>query len=386
MNKPRGAVLFTTLTLLTILAAPGAIQLLTEIQRGDRPQFLSVFDRLPTAQNLRAYERDLEDASRVVTALRPWTQYAQLLLLDDAGRKALIGLDGWLFYQPGVAYCCERAQPDVSPQSRSGPLPAIVGFRDQLEARNIRLLVVPGPNKESVYPEKLTRRAESIQAALCPSTRSLLKGLRAAGIEVVDLFQLFADAKRADGGQGEPLYLVQDSHWSPAGLSLAAREVASRLLESGWVRRGGVRYEERAAPLERIGDLVGMFQVPQIERHFLPEKISCVRVVRQSDGAAYADDPNAEILLLGDSFLRVFERDEPGAAGFTAHLARELEQPLASIVSDGGASTLVRQQLYRRPELLANKKVVIWQFVERDIRDGAEGWQNVPLPPLPPLP
>jgi len=43
----------------------------------------------------------------------------------------------------------------------------------------------------------------------------------------------------------------------------------------------------------------------------------------------------------------------------------------------------VRQQLYRRPELLANKKVVIWQFVERDIRDGAEGWQNVPLPPSP---
>ncbi len=87
--------------------------------------------------------------------------------------------------------------------------------------------------------------------------------------------------------------------------------------------------------------------------------------------------------MLGDSFLRIFERDEPGAAGFTAHLAKELQQPVASIISDGGASTLVRQQLYRRPELLANKKVVIWEFVERDIRYGAEGWQNIPLRPLP---
>ena len=383
MKKPRGSVLFMTLSFLAILSAPGAIQLLTEIQRGDRPQILSVFDRLPTVQSLRAYERELEDTSRVVTALRPWIQYVQFNLLEDAGRKALIGLDGWLFYQPGVAYCCESVQPDGSAESESGALPAIVGFRDQLEVRNIRLLVVPGPNKESVYPEKLTRRAESIQAALCPSTRSLLEGLRAAGIEVVDLFRLFVDAKRANAGQGKPLYLVQDSHWSPTGLTLAAKAVASRLLGSGWVHPGGVRYEERAAPVERIGDLVSMFQVPQIERHFLPEGIPCVRVVRQADGAPYADDPNAEILLLGDSFLRVFERDEPGAAGFTAHLAKELEQPLASIVSDGGASTLVRQQLYRRPELLAKKKVVIWQFVERDIRDGAEGWQNVPLPPLP---
>jgi len=383
MKKPRGSVLFMTLSFLAILSAPGAIQLLTEIQRGDRPQILSVFDRLPTVQSLRAYERELEDTSRVVTALRPWIQYVQFNLLEDAGRKALIGLDGWLFYQPGVAYCCESVQPDGSAESESGALPAIVGFRDQLEVRNIRLLVVPGPNKESVYPEKLTRRAESIQAALCPSTRALLEGLRAAGIEVVDLFRLFVDAKRANAGQGKPLYLVQDSHWSPTGLTLAAKAVASRLLGSGWVHPGGVRYEERAAPVERIGDLVSMFQVPQIERHFLPEGIPCVRVVRQADGAPYADDPNAEILLLGDSFLRVFERDEPGAAGFTAHLAKELEQPLASIVSDGGASTLVRQQLYRRPELLAKKKVVIWQFVERDIRDGAEGWQNVPLPPLP---
>jgi hypothetical protein len=26
-------------------------------------------------------------------------------------------------------------------------------------------------------------------------------------------------------------------------------------------------------------------------------------------------------------------------------------------------------------------KVVVWEFVERDIRLGAEGWQTVPLPP-----
>ena len=57
--------------------------------------------------------------------------------------------------------------------------------------------------------------------------------------------------------------------------------------------------------------------------------------------------------------------------------------PLASIVNDGGASTLVRQQLSRKPELLRGKKLVVWEFVERDVRFGTEGWQPVPLPAEP---
>ena len=41
---------------------------------------------------------------------------------------------------------------------------------------------------------------------------------------------------------------------------------------------------------------------------------------------------------------------------------------------------VVRQQLARRPALLEGKKVVVWEFVERDIRFGTEGWQVIPLP------
>src|SRR5262249_43126246 len=96
--------------------------------------------------------------------------------------------------------------------------------------------------------------------------------------------------------------------------------------------------------------------------------------------ALYGDDPGSPVLVLGDSFLRVFEQDNPGWAGFIAHLARELRRPLTSLVSDGGASTVVRQQLARMPRLLENKSLVIWEFVERDTRYGAEGWQIVPLP------
>jgi hypothetical protein len=122
-----------------------------------------------------------------------------------------------------------------------------------------------------------------------------------------------------------------------------------------------------------------MLEVPQIERALEPESLACLQVVQSDTGTPYRDAPESEILILGDSFLRIYQQDEPGAAGFIAHLARGLGQPLTSMVNDGGASTLVRQELAHRPALLTNKKLVIWEFAERDIRYGTEGWQIVPL-------
>jgi hypothetical protein len=52
---------------------------------------------------------------------------------------------------------------------------------------------------------------------------------------------------------------------------------------------------------------------------------------------------------------------------------------VASIVNDGGASTIVRQTLSRKLNLLKGKKLVIWEFVERDLRFGAQGWKQVSI-------
>jgi hypothetical protein len=141
-----------------------------------------------------------------------------------------------------------------------------------------------------------------------------------------------------------------------------------------------LRYEVQPAPVDRVGDILRMLQVPLLERTAIPERVPCGRILQPDGRQLYQDDPASPVLVLGDSFLRIYQGDEPGAAGFVAHLAKELNQPLASLVSDGGASTLVRQELYRRPALLKDKRLVIWEFVERDIRFGAEGWQFIPLP------
>ena len=128
--------------------------------------------------------------------------------------------------------------------------------------------------------------------------------------------------------------------------------------------------------MNRSGDVVRLLQLP---RPVAPETVPCRQVVHSATGVPYRDEPAAEILVLGDSFLRIYETDEPGAAGFIAHLAGELKQPVTSLINDGGGATLVRQELYRRPALLTNKKLVVWEFVERDLRLATEGWQCISL-------
>ncbi len=202
----------------------------------------------------------------MVKQLRPWMQYLQWRFLADAGEKAVVGRHGWLFYRPSVRYAIER-QTGAPESDSADPLPAIRSFRDQLQAQGIRLLVVPVPNKESVYPGMLAKRAEDAGVVVCEQTRRLLDQLEQCGIEHVDLFEVFRRAKQEES-RSDPrrLYLAQDSHWSPEGARVAAVAVARRVLDGGTVDRGDRAYVERSVTVRRHGDLVEMLRVPQIER------------------------------------------------------------------------------------------------------------------------
>jgi hypothetical protein len=357
-------------------------QTLVELGRGEPVGALQVFRQRPTAANLRAYEHSLEDASVLARAVRPWFQFIQFAWLRDGGEKVLVGRDGWLFYKPGSDDLLARHPP--TGRTNQDPVAAMVAWRDALASRGIQLLVVPVPNKESIYPDRLTRRAMPPPGVLSPSTRDLFTRLQTAGVDYVDLFAVFHAARANGADAGEPFYLVQDSHWSPAGLKLAAGAVARHVVERGWIQEGTRDYEEEPSPIQRLGDMVLMLRSRTLERNAVPEHVRCSRIVDSQTRQPCRDDPQSEVLVLGDSFLRIFESDEPGAAGFLAHLARELRRPVTRLVADGGASTLVRQELYRRPALLTRKRVVIWEFVERDLHLGTEGWQSVPLPPTVP--
>lgn len=345
----------------------------TRLASGRPPVWTELFTLVPTEKQLRRTEKRLEENSWMFRTARPWAQWALFEILGQAGHDIVVGKDGWLFYRPGLRYLIEPLPAKSVAGAPNDPVQAIVSFRDQLAAHDIRLLVVPIPVKASLQPGQLSNRAAGRTTDISRHSLALAQDLRDAGVEVLDLRPTLA------GQNGESLYLKTDTHWRPEGAALAAQTVADWLVAHRWIERGTEKFTQQARTISHSGDLVAMIKSPLLEKRIPPETLVCQQIVR-SDGKPYADDPRSGILVLGDSFLRIFHRDAPGSAGFIAHLAFNLQQPLHAIVSDGGASTLVRQELARRPGILASKRVVIWEFVERDYRFGSEGWRDLRLP------
>ncbi|HQP99138.1 MAG TPA: hypothetical protein PLY86_11825 [bacterium] len=375
MHLSRPKMLFLSMSFLLVIFGAPITQSIIELARRERPQWIDILLQSPTASNLRRFENDLERLSWFSQKLQPVMRYLQFVVLKDAGEKAILGKNGWFFYKTGVRYLTEPWPPrGHSPQKYDDPLPAILRFRDDLLKRGIQLLVIPAPNKSSIYPEELTSRAENTSHPIYAHTIRVMDQLRANKVDMFDLFDLYSSRK-----SHLRCYLPQDTHWSPEGMHLAARTVAETLVNRGWITKGNNQFDLKPVTFARYGDILRMLSNPRIERRYSPEELHCTQVVRSQDGEPFSPTLNAEILVLGDSFLRIYEQDEPKSAGFTAHLAYELQRPIAAIISDGGASTVVRQQLSRKPDLLTNKKVVIWEFVERDIRYGLDGWKVIPL-------
>jgi hypothetical protein len=340
----------------------------------------------------------VEDENALVLAVRPRYQLAVWNIFNDPGEKVVLGNgDGrWLFYRQDVEFLVQPSPLDIRSAKLDNPVTAIMKFRDQLKAKGVELLVVITPGKPSIYPERLTGSTQDLNGAGAAGVenaaaglngaiaaghgKAILDSLAKAGFNTVDLYTPLLAAKTDDAKLG-PLYLNDDTHWTPRGAELAAGEIAKKVREmadTGIVDIGekSIEYVASDSIADRMGDIGEMsglnkfnvFKVQQVVGH----------VVYDTTRTPFKDDfRKAKILILGDSFSRIYQTDSPVNAGWIAHFAKEMGRPVASIVSDGGASTLVREKLARKAGVLKGKKLLIWEFVERDLRFGAEGWKEV---------
>lgn len=328
-----------------------------------------------TSRYLRAYEHRLENENAMVVTLRPRYQALLWNVFRDPGEKGVRGDSDWLFYREDVNYLVRPSPFDRRSDSLDNPVTAILDFKRQLDARGIRLLVVLMPGKPSVYPEKLNEDAAPHTGRDFSHSMTVLDSLSAHGVDYVNLFETFTQAKRQDS-RGNYLYLDKDTHWTPRGAELAAQVIAKRVSEYDFAKVLPVKeYADSAVKVERTGDIATMSGLDVFKT-----QIVTAHKVRETSGAPFKDDFRAsQILILGDSYSRIYETDSPMDAGWIAHFAKDMHTPVASIVSDGGASTLVREKLARKSRVLRNKKLVIWEFVERDLRYGDSGWKKIEM-------
>jgi hypothetical protein len=442
---------------LAVIAGVPLAQTGIDLARHERVQATDLFRYKPTAKNLRQYEHTLAEKSWFQQQLRPLMQRFLFAALRDTGAKAILGRERWLFYRPDLRYLVEPDRPEADAgDSKWVPPPgertyrqsveqAVLRFRDQLKERGITLVVMPVPGKPSVYPDLVTPRAAGREQQFHSPTLELLKDLQRQGVVTVDLFAAFREARQPPGrarspsapgmrhlaqaarsesapyqevlgGDPSPLYLAQDTHWTPLGMQIAAQAVAAKLRELKLAPTSNKDLRTQQVRVARWGDILDMMQIPGLRGVFASETVDCVQVLDPALGlmvpAASArpgtycyPGQQATMLVLGDSFCRIYQYAEPrslgempaapvagrvadsgprrllpGSAGFISHLALALKAPVDAIVSDGGAATDVRRKLSTDPEILEGKRVVVWEFVERDIALGAQGWEDVPLP------
>ena len=165
-----------------------------------------------------------------------------------ARRHSLVagGLDDWLFLGPELRHVAAgrfwgsadrqpaaRSDPPGGDPAGADPLPAILDFKRQLDARGVELLLVPVPPKSIIYPEKAAAGVDvPIPVPRLDAAHEAFYGLlREQGVDVLDLTDHFL-ANRFHP-EGTP-YCRRDSHWSGVGCVLAGEAIAAAVRDRGW--------------------------------------------------------------------------------------------------------------------------------------------------------
>ena len=136
--------------------------------------------------------------------------------------------------------------------------------------------------------------------------------------------------------------------------------------------------------MENIGDIATMLHLPAGQQLFTNEPVTTQRILT-FEGRPWKSDPDAQVLLLGDSFANIYSVDRLGwgaGAGLAEQLSYHLQQPVDKIALDAGGAHASRQALARElasgKDRLAGKKIVVYQFAMRELAFG--DWKLIPLP------
>jgi hypothetical protein len=344
-----------------------------------------------TIAGLVAFENALEDESVLGHALRPPAQWFLSGVLGAGNERVYVGREGWLFYRPDLEYLTGpgfldhatirrriAAADEWTTPPQPDPRPAILQFHRQLAAQGITLVVVPTPVKPAVHPEKLAAGYRDAREVIeNPSYARLAEELRASGVLIFDAATVLREAR-----QSGPQYHATDTHWRPEAMELVAERLAAFVTER--VTLPTVRTPEWRTEDQEVvnsGDTLLMLDLPRRQQHY-PAERALIRRVLEPDGALWRPDRSADVLVLGDSFSNIYSLASlkwGDAAGLVEQMSYTLARPVDRIVQNDDGAFATRAMLRSAgAERLAGKRVVIWQFAERELAFG--DWQVIDVP------
>jgi len=292
----------------------------------------------------------------------------------SADSQTVKGRDGWYFLSTEIEHLL-TAQNQIPQVADSEAVIEIRKYADALKAIGIKLVLMPIPEKSVICMDGLVDATALPEAnGYSRATRAYLNELTKNDIDVIDLYDKLSQSS-------DPIYCKTDSHFTPKTAARISghiiKHIAERFPEVP-IQSPSADTESQASVSQITikGDLAGNEAEETLELHTAPK---CATSVNQPGAIT-----NSPILLMGDSHLLVYNQGDDmhaTGAGIFDHLTPALGYSPDVISNKGDGIKAVRTKLYRdlkkNPDLLKDKKLIIWCFAARNFSQ--QQWNEVKL-------
>ncbi len=141
--------------------------------------------------------------------------------------RALVGREGWLFLEQTRLKDANRGALPLSREKLDTLLGSFELRQEYLDSKNIGFIVMPVPDKNSMFPEYLPAKVDFVGPSRLEQFRD---GMAQANFNSVDVTPRLQSAKAA----GEEIYFQTDSHWNSRGAWFAYLALMDGLREAGY--------------------------------------------------------------------------------------------------------------------------------------------------------
>ncbi|WP_263141266.1 alginate O-acetyltransferase [Pseudomonas sp. RIT-PI-AD] len=274
-------------------------------------------------------------------------------LFGEGRPGVLIGEKGWLYSDEEFKPVADGAQ------HQRDNLALIQGVRDELAKHDVRLLLAIVPAKSRLYPEYAGDNRPT--ASYLTLYQQFRDNVRQAGILAPDLLGPLEEAKK----QGE-VFLRTDTHWTPLGAEVVARELSETVQRKVPLRGTPQRFvTEAVSTQQHKGDLTSFLPLDPLFAELMPAQDQLqqreTRALEDSDGGdALFAESDMPVTLVGTSYSANPKWNFAGA------LRQALQRDLSNHAEDGHGPILPMLKYLQSDELKnAAPQLVIWEFPER---------------------
>jgi hypothetical protein len=175
------------------------------------------------------FTKYFDDAFGLRDVLLRWHSLEKLFVFGvSSTRSVVIGRDDWMFYTKEHSLEIFRGVRPFREDELEQWRRMLESQRDFLRTRGIELLLVVGPNKETIYPDYVPAKYNRVGPTRFDQMTEYLE--KHSDMRFVDLRPVLA-AARADDRPFDHLYYELGTHWNGRGGLVAAREIQRHLAQ-----------------------------------------------------------------------------------------------------------------------------------------------------------